>query len=81
MNRAHAVDAGSAPAASVIICYNHRASPVLSYVSQFACPTIEASFPDLDQWSVHGILRIPFNCIFGSLCHSIASGAESSHVP
>ena len=37
-HRVHEIVAGSAPAPIAILRYNQRAVPVLSFVSQFACP-------------------------------------------
>ena len=62
VQRVHEVTEGNAPAASSIIRFNQRVAPVLSYVSQFSPPPIDKNIPELSQWSIHKILRLPSNC-------------------
>ena len=76
VHRVHEIVAGNAPAPTAIVRYNQRAVPVLSFVSQFACPPVESNFPELDQWSVHKLLRIPSNCMSRKLCHTLACFTE-----
>ena len=76
VHRVHEVVAGHAPAPTAILRYNQRAVPVLSFVSQFACPPVNTNIPELDQWSVHKFLRMPSNCMSRKLCHSLACFIE-----
>jgi hypothetical protein len=70
-DRVFEVASGQAPATSSIIRYNQRAVTVLSYVAQFAPPPPSAKVLELDQWSVHKILRLPANCMPRNLSHSL----------
>ena len=71
ISRVHEVTGGKAPAATSIIRYNPRAVLVVSYVSQFASPATDAKLAEIDQWSVHKILRMPPNPMSGKLSHSV----------
>ena len=70
--RIHEVVEGKAPSTTSICRYNQRVVPVLSFVSQFACPAPEPNLEDLDQWAVLEILRMPPNSMSRNLCHSIS---------
>ena len=62
---------GGAPATVSIIKYNQYAVSVISYVAQFAAPSLECKVAALDHWAVHKILRIPQNSMSRKLCHSL----------
>ena len=72
----HGIVAGHAPAPTAIMRYNQRAVPVLSFVSQFSGPPVNSNIPEVDQWSVHKLLRMPSNCMSRKLCHSLACLTE-----
>lgn len=70
-SRVHGITEGKALAATAVIRYNQRAAPVVSHVSQFGLLPAVAKLPELEQSSVHEILRMPPNSMSRKLCHTI----------
>ena len=81
VHRIHEVVAANGPVTSAFLRYNQRVVPVLSFVSQFAHPPNREVLLDLDQWSVHKLMRIPAKCMSRKLCHSISVCTEVDPIP